>query len=230
MEHDGKELHLREGELSRVERGQSATKPAAPSEIMQSLRSSMQLEAVPAELLPRRDIVMRDMERRNSLHKTAMYSYGEYADMPLPRSSGRVEVPDELLTQLPQSAKRRLSMRLGVEIESISNPAEGSNGVHTVEGDAESGSGDGGNSAASQRWVQSKINTRWSRFKSVLSHYRVPYVDWDVGNILTFLTYLTMNLVCVLLSPSKDYGTLLQILFYCCSGLNEGCDYYFQQL
>ena len=158
----------------------------SPSEVLQIIgqstprRQGSDLD-LNVEGLPRRDRQLRDMERRNSLHRRTVHVSDQYADMPLPTSSGTVRVPPEALQQLSPESRVRLSQRLGVSESALDAVPEWS-GVNT------------------------KSNSLFSRVKAVVTHYRLSYVDWSLGNVQGFVLYLSLNVLCLVLAPSQDYG------------------------
>lgn len=174
---------------------------SVPSDIMQSMRVSMRLAQRPPSL-PRRNIALRDMEERHASHRNALYDYGEYADMPLPQGDGAVELPVDVAMQLPVIAQKRLSKNLGMDIEKLKSDAieSATQGTNHRSRPISKASG------VPLPAISVKSNTFTSRIKNILSHYRLPYIDWSLGNMLTFVLYLAMNLICLFAAPGQNYG------------------------
>jgi predicted ferric reductase len=56
------------------------------------------------------------------------------------------------------------------------------------------------------RLMDGKMSSLRARCFVVLHNTRVPYFDWTLGNVLTVLAYLAINLLCLFLAPEKDLG------------------------
>ena len=49
-------------------------------------------------------------------------------------------------------------------------------------------------------------NSLFRRIKILLRDTHIPKLEWSLGNCLVFIVYLGINVMCLLLSPNKDYG------------------------
>ena len=67
---------------------------SVPSVVLSNVRKSQVLAEPP---LPRRNRDLREMQNRHSAHKgEEIYNYGEYANMPVPLTQGRISLPSEI--------------------------------------------------------------------------------------------------------------------------------------
>lgn len=177
--------NIKAGETTEV----GAPKPpdmAAPEEAPSDLFKAMKAdEAAEAPELPRRNLALRDIQLKHSTHKTELYDYGAYTGMSIPNSNGEIEIPVDYIENLSTESKKRLSLKTGVDLKAVAN-----NAILT----------------STKKFISKKSNTFINRVQTVLYSYRLPFFDWSMGNVLIFIFYLLMNLFCLYISPSKDYG------------------------